>query len=213
MDIIEMKNSNTWTLTVRNQHQIPTPQRLEDIRVEYELEQECLIKNQTLLDSLSDFDSDSEAALPSIKEMLSFDYAKHVFDEYTAKRDHKHAMKDIASLKSIDIKEFVRDLISIGFYKDSKARSSIGLLIYKCLKSELLNREHFGNGLRLFFNSLKDREEDNDNDDSVNYVPAQVAEILDPLFQIDYIRLFIKNFNIYYIIISEFFFLIEGLNV
>lgn len=186
MEVIEMRNNQDWRLHRTVKNPAPTPQRLEDIRVEFELEQECLIKSQTLLDSLSDFDSDSE--LPTIKEMLSFDYAKHVFDEYSEKNDHVHALKDIANLKSIDIKEFVRDLISIGFYKDSKARSSIGFLLYKCLKSELLNREHFGNGLRLFFNSMKDREEDSDNDDSINYVPAQIAELLDPLFQVDYIR-------------------------
>lgn len=162
--------------------------RLEKVRAEFESEQDNLIKSLTLHDSLSDLDTDSESSsLISVKEMLSFDYAKHVYDVYTTRNDHIHALKDIESVKSIDLKEFVRDLISIGFYKDVRARKSVGTLVYKSLKENLISIENFANGLKLFFSSLKQKEDDRDNDSLIN-VPAQIGEILSELFQIDYIR-------------------------
>lgn len=56
----------------------------------------------------------------------------------------------------------------------------------RTLKSKLLNREHFANGLWLFLHSLGEREEDEDNDSEIS-VAKQIAEILSQLFQIDYI--------------------------
>lgn len=185
MDVVEMKARN-WTPT--SPAKSSNLHRLEEIRAKFESEQELFAKNQTYLDSLSDMDSleSSESSLPSFKDMFSFDYAKHVFDEYAVRNDAAHAFKDIEGLKSIDIKEFVRDLISISFYKDARSRQSIGELFYKCLKGSLLNHEHFGNGLKLFFHSLCEREEDAENDLQTN-VSTQIGQFLSKLFQIDYI--------------------------
>lgn len=210
MELGDLKNRE-WTNRFEESISA-SPHRLEEIRAEFESEQERLVKSQTLIDSVAAddclFDSSefmlttpSRRTLPSIKEMLSFDYAKHVFDEYTKKNfslDNnnyntvEHALRDIENLRAVDIREFVRDLISIGVYRDARSRRSTGELIYTCLRDELLDRDHFVNGLRLFWRSLSEREEDADNNDTEDAahtsVAAQIAQFLSQLIQPEYIK-------------------------
>lgn len=207
LELVDLKNRN-WTNRFKESIS-SSPHRLEEIRADFESEQERLVKSQTLIDSVAAddcfFDSNefklttlSRRTLPTIKELLSFDYAKHVFDEYTKKNfslDNstvEHALRDIENLRAVDIREFVRDLISIGVYRDARSRKSTGELIYTCLRDELLDREHFANGLRLFWRSLSEREEDADNNDiedaAHTSVAAQIAQFLSQLIQPEYIK-------------------------
>lgn len=170
MNLIDLKERD-WK--VRRNLNVKNPRRLDEIREEYKREQEKIVERLNLYTfESSTIDPSSTTRKCHCMEELSFNYAKHVFEECIEDRNFQHALADIEKLRQIENCEFIKDLLVIALNKDSNSRHLIGNLFYESLKQAKLNVTCFKNGLKKFLELADDIKVDMPN------LPHMIAEIM-----------------------------------